>query len=832
MKLRWLLFGLLLSSFAPLWAQDEPVDVTALLADTKTFIFSNNRSTVKGYIYAEMQAKTSCCGSDRIYLEVKIDPSGYVLSAKTLTGRNECFMQSAIDIVKNIKWNTEDFKGGPRSVYFEIKPDIACDGGRSNTYTAVPIFNNALLSGEVAATQPAPPAQQPRSQQPENQPVAQPAAQPVVVAPAPQTPAAQPQPAPAQPQVQPSNSPEPVATVQPTPQQPVPQQPASQPQAPVAEENVVVVETPVRTETTPRTAPGTLPRRETTPATTSPTDPPRGQGAVPAAQMTEEQQADIARQEAERQRREEEIRKLKEEMARMRAAEEQVRETRLAAERQRQEQEATTATNDPFATAPGASGRGGLFQDGLPYEGDDAAPGSSAARPTDPPRSTPTDPTASQEERIRADIARMEQRIRELEQGNREVESDIRRRMADAEKANREIVQLSEEKARRQEEAVQIQEQRELDRIAENKRKVEEDRARQEQEVQRLQNELARLQSEMQTRMTDLTRQQTEIERIAMERQQREQEITLTRALREKETEAELERIRLERLNSNVLASSGSQTVNYLPDFTTAADSEKYVILLTQIQALQQEVNSLRQQLGKEPLPTNPQPQGPATPGTGSRTTPKPVTSPGAVSAATNDDWKNIDFVAPGMSEEEYIINPKPVAPVQTPVQPSPGQPATSGTNQQPTAVVSAPAMPDRSVVNYQPGRGYSPDPSHSDTHVNTAGPEMTQRTFINGETALKEKVKEDLRKGGVCGLAHVFFSVTLKPDGSVLSYRVLSANSPQVSAQMGLLIPTLKFNQVDARYNQTVYQEIKAEIVCEGGQDVNLRAVESVIRD
>ena len=58
MKLRLLLFGLLLSSVAPVWAQDEPVDVTTLLADTKTFIFSNNRSTVKGYIYAEMEAKT------------------------------------------------------------------------------------------------------------------------------------------------------------------------------------------------------------------------------------------------------------------------------------------------------------------------------------------------------------------------------------------------------------------------------------------------------------------------------------------------------------------------------------------------------------------------------------------------------------------------------------------------------------------------------------------------------------------------------------------------------------------------------------------------------
>ena len=161
MKLRLLLFGLIAGLLLPSQVQAQ-VDVTKLIANPKTFIFNNNKNTVKAYIKAELEEKTQCCGNDRIYLEVKIDPSGYVISAKTLTGKNDCFKQSAIDIVKNVKWNTEDFKG-PKSIYFEIKPSIDCGSDRSNNYAQIEVFNNELLdkdgnqvSGAVATnTKPA-----------------------------------------------------------------------------------------------------------------------------------------------------------------------------------------------------------------------------------------------------------------------------------------------------------------------------------------------------------------------------------------------------------------------------------------------------------------------------------------------------------------------------------------------------------------------------------------------------------------------------------------------------------------------------------------------------
>ena len=129
------------------------------------------------------------------------------------------------------------------------------------------------------------------------------------------------------------------------------------------------------------------------------------------------------------------------------------------------------------------------------------------------------------------------------------------------------------------------------------------------------------------------------------------------------------------------------------------------------------------------------------------------------------------------------------------------------------------PAAPNPADANYRPGRGYS---SLSENHGNTAGPELRERTYVNGETALKELVKDNLRAGGVCGLAQVLFSVTLKPDGTVVSYRVLAANTEQVKSQIGTLIPNMKFDAIDARYNQTIYQEIKAEIFCEVVEPAN----------
>ncbi|RMG70918.1 MAG: hypothetical protein D6722_07895, partial [Bacteroidetes bacterium] len=299
MKRRFLLLVLLAGMTLPARAQSG-VDVTKLLANTKTFIFDNNKNTVKGYIYAILEEQTACCGSDRIYLEVKIDPSGYVLKVSSLTGKNDCFKQAAADIVKNIRWDASDFRG-PKSVYFEIKPEIECVEGRDNGYVALEIFNNEKLNPagmQVAGGDP----------QPAN-PVTPPATEPEPATPQPNPVASQPEP-----QTQPEPEPQQIASAEPEPSRGQPEpEPMPQPTTP-------------RPQTTrPQTTgvPGFMPTRPVT-----------NPQAAPDAEIEEARR----RAEAERIAREEEIRKLREEMQRLREQEEKQREARLAEERRRQEE--------------------------------------------------------------------------------------------------------------------------------------------------------------------------------------------------------------------------------------------------------------------------------------------------------------------------------------------------------------------------------------------------------------------------------------------------------------------------------------------------------------
>ncbi|GIV43075.1 MAG: hypothetical protein KatS3mg035_0198 [Bacteroidia bacterium] len=118
--------------------QAQDFDVTKSVADPFTFIFNDGTNTVQGYIYATLEKSTKCCGNDAVYLEIKIDPSGSTIAAKALTGKNECYKKSIVDIVKHIKWNTSNIKTA-KSVYLEVKPVLACaNQPDDNKYVEVP----------------------------------------------------------------------------------------------------------------------------------------------------------------------------------------------------------------------------------------------------------------------------------------------------------------------------------------------------------------------------------------------------------------------------------------------------------------------------------------------------------------------------------------------------------------------------------------------------------------------------------------------------------------------------------------------------------------------
>lgn len=125
----------------------QPVDIASAKADPKTFIFDDKRHTVHGYVYAQLKEQTTCCGNDAIYLEVKFNQQGKVTSAKTLTGKSDCYKKSVVDIIQNVTWDATGVRG-IKTIYFEVKPIIPCSGSpNENQYKPVGTDNG---SGVVA----------------------------------------------------------------------------------------------------------------------------------------------------------------------------------------------------------------------------------------------------------------------------------------------------------------------------------------------------------------------------------------------------------------------------------------------------------------------------------------------------------------------------------------------------------------------------------------------------------------------------------------------------------------------------------------------------------
>jgi len=152
-------FFIFMILLATVRAQDE-IDITKEVADPQKYIFSDGKTTVQGYIYSQLANKTTCCGNDDIYLEVKIDPTGYVVDVQALTGKNECYKRSIVDIVRNIKWQNNDIKS-QRSIFFPVKPLKACTGqDNENQYTPIPVTNNPINNKEQMAVATPPKTQQ------------------------------------------------------------------------------------------------------------------------------------------------------------------------------------------------------------------------------------------------------------------------------------------------------------------------------------------------------------------------------------------------------------------------------------------------------------------------------------------------------------------------------------------------------------------------------------------------------------------------------------------------------------------------------------------------
>lgn len=175
----WLFWGATLLLVPGLGRAQAEIDLASVTADPIKLIFSDERTTVASHLYRTLEAQTVCCGSDAIYLEVKISAEGKTDAVRALTGRNECLKRSVADLLRDIRWTKANLGTG-KTIYFELKPVLPCRGTPGeNVYK--PVGTNARALAEAAAAKAAEekalaPAQ------PAPAPVVSPAPQPVAAA--------------------------------------------------------------------------------------------------------------------------------------------------------------------------------------------------------------------------------------------------------------------------------------------------------------------------------------------------------------------------------------------------------------------------------------------------------------------------------------------------------------------------------------------------------------------------------------------------------------------------------------------------------------------------
>jgi hypothetical protein len=143
------------------------VDLSKQVADPVSLYFDDAKKTsVKEFLYAMLESKTSCCGNDAVYMEVKIAPDGTVESARSLTGRNPCIRSSAVDIIKMVKWNNANIKA-TKAIYFDIKPSRPCSGQPTdNQYVQLGGGTTTPATADAAPADTKPAADKPAATEP------------------------------------------------------------------------------------------------------------------------------------------------------------------------------------------------------------------------------------------------------------------------------------------------------------------------------------------------------------------------------------------------------------------------------------------------------------------------------------------------------------------------------------------------------------------------------------------------------------------------------------------------------------------------------------------
>jgi hypothetical protein len=177
----------------------QTVDITKYRVDPATFLFEDGRTTLTDYVVGQLQAHSSCCGLDGIYVELRITPEGTLESVRPMTGRNDCYKKSVADILRPLRWKAEGFQG-TRTVYYEFRFSMECKGTENdNVYKPIPAPSAAIASAPAPKPEEPKPAEPPKTTPPmAEQKPQEPAPKPIP--PTPPLPGqAEPKPAPAEP---------------------------------------------------------------------------------------------------------------------------------------------------------------------------------------------------------------------------------------------------------------------------------------------------------------------------------------------------------------------------------------------------------------------------------------------------------------------------------------------------------------------------------------------------------------------------------------------------------------------------------------------------------
>ncbi len=138
------------------------VDITRYRVDPATFLFEDGRTRLSDYVISQIQTHSNCCGIDGIYVELRIKPDGTLEGVRPLTGQNNCYKKSIVDILLPLRWKAEGFQT-TRTLYYEFPLSIECKG-TENDNVYVPI---APPGATVAsASEPSRPGDSPRPEGP------------------------------------------------------------------------------------------------------------------------------------------------------------------------------------------------------------------------------------------------------------------------------------------------------------------------------------------------------------------------------------------------------------------------------------------------------------------------------------------------------------------------------------------------------------------------------------------------------------------------------------------------------------------------------------------